>query len=500
MFFATARSTNLGKLNLANNKPRTFTSLFSLAKAMIISLQIYAATAPLTIANATSDTQPLASDQQVTQSDIQNENWPSETSNSDSVQDNEQDDEWADEQWQEESPWQFSGFTELAYGGFTQNNEVIGTNQSLAEARARLELNYSHQNFDITASGDLLFDQVTDKTQWSTRELTISASPFSALDLKIGRQVLTWGTGDYLFLNDMFAKDWQSFFSGRDDEYLKAPSNSMRLTSYYSDVTFDFVWTASFTPDNYLTGERFSFYSPAAGGNVAPDEHFIVETTNSSQYSARVSTTMAGVEYALYGYHGYWTTPVGQGFSDISTIENSANSYYYFPKLTTWGASALTPLANGIFNAEFAYYDSREDKGGDNPFIANSQIKALIGYEQEVAKNLTASVQYYLEKTLDYQALKANYPFPETLVDEHRHLLTLRLRYSAMQQNLTLNFFSFYSPSDKDAYIKPSVNYRYSDSLSFAAGANIFFGNEAHTFFGQHQDNSNAWLRARMQF
>lgn len=424
---------------------------------------------------------------------------------------NENDENWGDDwddDWQEESPWQFSGFSELAFGRFTQSNSAIDSNNSLAEARARFEVNYSHQVFEFAASGDLLFDQVTKDTRWNTRELTISASPFSALDIKVGRQVLTWGTGDYLFLNDMFAKDWQSFFSGRDDEYLKAPSNSVRLTSYLADVTFDFVWTPDFTPDNYLTGERFSFYSPIAGENIAPADNFIVETTNSSQFSARLSTSINGVEYALYGYQGFWTTPQGSkiGYSPNASLSSDEpiSSYYYFPELTTWGASALTPvntpLGSGIFNAEFAYYDSKEDSDGTNPLIANSQFKALVGYEQEVAKNLTASMQYYLEKTLDYTALKQSYPFPETLVDENRHVLTLRLRYSAMQQKLTANLFSFYSPSDKDAYIKPLVNYRYNDNLSFAAGANIFLGKHQHSFFGQHQDNSNAWLRVRYSY
>ncbi|MFW6031595.1 MAG: hypothetical protein ACOC9T_03300, partial [Myxococcota bacterium] len=32
------------------------------------------------------------------------------------------------------------------------------------------------------------------------------------------------GTGDLVFLNDLFPKDWRSFLLGRDLDYLKAPS------------------------------------------------------------------------------------------------------------------------------------------------------------------------------------------------------------------------------------------------------------------------------------
>lgn len=403
----------------------------------------------------------------------------------------EDDDDWGDDDWSDDepSPWSFSGFSEIAYGKFTQNN-VVESIQSLAELRARVELNYSHKLFELTASGDALYDDVLSSTDWQTRELNISASPLDNVDLKIGRQVLTWGTGDYVFLNDLFAKDWQSFFSGRDDEYLKAPSDSVRVTSYWGNVTVDLVWTPEFTPDNYLTGERFSFYSPYANRNVAPADAFISEQTTKEQWSARVATTINGIEYALYGYKGFWTTPVGV----------NRQNQPYFPQLNSWGASALTSLGSGIINAEFSFYNSVEDPNGTQSNIANSQVKALIGYEQEAAKNLTLSVQYYVEKTKQYQSFTQFNPFKEQQVDEYRQLATVRLRYTTMQQKLTYSFFAFYSPTDNDSYIKPSVNYRYNDSLSFSAGANIFLGSKAYTFFGQHQDNSNAWFRARFTF
>ena len=402
-----------------------------------------------------------------------------------------QEDDWGDDAWadEEETPWTISGFTEAAYGQFLQGN-VVKSSSSLSELRARMEMNYSHSLFEFTVSGDAIYDNVLEETQWLTRELNIEASPFSNLDIKFGRQILTWGTGDYVFLNDLFAKDWQSFFSGRDDEYLKAPSDSFRFTSYWGNVTIDLALTPEFTPDKYLTGERFSFYSPFTKNNIAPAEHFLVDQTNEEQWSARLATTIKGVEYALYGYKGYWSTPVGINNQGIA----------YFPKMNAWGASALTPFGNGILNAEFSYYNSLEDQHGDKANIANSQIRALIGYEQEIAKSLTLGLQYYLEKTQDYDAFTQANIFTNEQVDEYRQLATIRLRYTMLQQKLIYSFFAFYSATDKDSYLKPSIDYRYDDSLSFSTGANIFFGNKPHTFFGQHESNSNLWLRARFTF
>lgn len=407
--------------------------------------------------------------------------------------DNKSIDEWGDE-WPEEqqqSPWQLTGFIEAAYGQFLQNNIVKNT-ASLNELRARINLDYSHELFEASGKLDSYYDAVLAKTIFQTRELNISASPFSFVDIKAGRQVLTWGTGDYLFLNDLFAKDWQSFFSGRADEYLKAPSNSVRSNWFFNEVNFTLIWTPEFTPDNYITGERFAFYSPQSQQIIAPEQAFYVDKTHKAQWSARLKTRLKDVELSLYGYQGFWPTPMGSK----ALAEHQA----YFPKLNSWGVSAIAPLKGGIVNLEYASYNSIEDSHGNNELIANGQHRLLIGYERELAKNFTASMQYYLERTKHYRALVDNSAAPERLVAENRHLLTLRLSYRAQRQTLHYSLFTFYSPSDKDGYIKPSVNYQYNDQWLFSAGANVFFGQDDYSFFGQHQDNSNAWLKVRYQY
>lgn len=395
-------------------------------------------------------------------------------------------DDWADEQV---SPWQFAGFTELARGQFTQGN-IVNKSQSLNELRLRLDTTYSQDGYDISLVGDAYYDQVLEDLIWQTRELNIAFSPIANLDLKLGRQVMTWGTGDYLFLNDLFSKDWQSFFSGREDEFLKAPSDAARFTYYFDDYSLDFAYTPDFTPDNYLTGERFSFYSPAAHAQIAPADYFQVNKTDKATYAIKLATTVNSIELAAYGYKGYWTNPYGV----------DQNGEAYFPELYSYGFSARAPLAAGLINAEFAKYNSLEDPEGQLANIANDQLRFLLGYEQELVKNVTLGVQYYVEKTEDYHAYRDTHYFPHQLVDKYRQMATLRLTHRAMQQTLTSSLFLFWSPTDKDGYLKPSINYRYNDNWSIAAGGNIFFGAEDYTFWGQHQKNTNIWLRARYSF
>ena len=147
-----------------------------------------------------------------------------------------------------------------------------------------------------------------------------------------------------------------------------------------------------------------------------------------------------------------------------------------------------------------SYYASRDDGGGSDPLIPNDQFRFLTGYEWEARPNFTVGLQYYLEWTLDYEALIDNSPFPQFEADEFRHLLTNRLTYRAGRDRYTWSLFTFYSPSDQDFYLRPIFTYRHSDQWSVTTGANLFGDSEPETFFSQLQDASNAYLRVRYNY
>ncbi len=406
------------------------------------------------------------------------------------------DDEWNMDGWEEEESKDYSinGFLEVAAGIRLSKDSVISTDKTLADLRLQFQYDYQFDASELSFTADTYYDGVQDQTRAQIREaawqsnLGFAGDWGSKFDVKLGQQVLTWGTGDYVFLNDLFPKDYQSFFSGRDDEYLKAPSLSAKLSGYFDLVNIDLVITPSFTPDVYINGDYFSFFSPLAGQQIAP--RFDVSSSlkpSSPEYAVRLYKSIGATEYAGYFYNGYFKTP--------SSITEAFEPT--FSKLKVYGASVRSTLGVGLFNAEFAYYDSVDDSNGTNPYVPNSQSRWLIGYEQELVKNLTGSMQWYLEHTHDHAALIDHSFAPEYEVAQNRVWFTQRLMYRAMQQTLTINAFNFYSTTDNDGYLKLSASYSPVDTWQLTAGANIFYGEEGHTFFGQFEDATNIFARFR---
>jgi len=378
------------------------------------------------------------------------------------------------------------GFVDARYGMRTQNDPNKG-DKTLEELRLQLNSVWYQDLFTATARSDFLYDGVANnhddidlesgKGPVDLREANVLFSPAGFMDVKAGRQVLTWGTGDLLFINDLFPKDWKSFFAGRDEEYLKAPSDALFMSFFPAFASIDVAYTPRFDADRFIDGERFSYWNGAAltGADLKtdkPDRWF-----TDDELAVRVYRSFQGLELATYGYDGFWKTP--QGFDPVSG-QNT------FPKLNVYGASARGPLAGGIARLEGGYYDSRDDRNGTDPNIPDSQVRLLTGYEHEIIKDLTGSAQYYLEHA------------PDT--GDNRHVVTLRLTQMLMNQNLTLGIFTYWSPDDQDGYIRPSAAYKLSDHWKLEARGNIFFGRNDNTFFGQFTDNNNIALAARYSF
>lgn len=400
------------------------------------------------------------------------------------------DDEWADET--EVSRW--NGFVEAGLGSRFSSDPLTESRNTLEELRLRVESEWRPGRVTLSFKGDAAIDGVESDLTGEIRDLSAAFTIGDSTDIRIGRQVQTWGTGDLLFLNDLFPKDFVSFFSGRDDEYLKAPGDAVRVTRFFAPVNVDFVWTPVFEPDEYLTGERFSFFFPPAGGNVAPKPPLSAgrpdKTLSNGEFALRLFKTVEGREYAAYAYRGYFKQPTALTPSLQPT----------FAPLTSVGASARQPLGRGLVNVEASYYWSRDDGDGGNPLLPNDQLRLLAGYEWEAKTNFTVGLQYYLEWTQDYETLIANSPFPELEPEEFRHLLTNRLTWRAGRDKHTISLFSFFSPSDSDFYLRPAYTYRHNDQWSVVAGGNLFGGDDSHTFFNQLRDASNIYLRVRFHY
>jgi hypothetical protein len=392
----------------------------------------------------------------------------------------------------EKIPVELNGYIEARSGCRTQKDQYE-KDISVMELRLQAELSSSYEWGDFKYKGDVWADGITKRGKYDTREMWFFARPVDFLDVKIGRQILTWGTGGLVFLNDLFPKDWQSFFIGRDAEYLKAPSDAVKLSLFTDHVNADLVYTPQFDPDRFITGEYVSYWNANPGRPAGRDT--LLHSRKPDRWlrdyevAVRLYRNIKNYELAVYGYRGFWKNPGGQTPSGAAT----------FPRLNVYGASARGQIMRGIGNIELAYYQSVDDEDGRDPLANNSEMRYLLGYAQEIQRDLNVSLQYYVEQMLDYGRYRRNLTAGSAR-NHYRHVITLELTKLTMNQNLRLSLSGYYSPSDSDAYIRPNIHYKYTDHTALESGANIFLGKHSYTFFGQYENNTNIYAAIRYSF
>ncbi len=391
------------------------------------------------------------------------------------------------------------GFALGTYAGRTTGHVPSGSEGRpllLGEERLRLDLTgwTDAVEAEVQIKLDGVHDAVADDLDLDLREAYLDYTT-GDLDFRLGRQIATWGVGDLLFVNDVFPKNWVSFFSGRPLAYLKIGIDGLRVR-YSSDVlNAELLAIPRFEPDTMPTPKRFFMHDDY--GSVANRDEELPDTTlGNTELGLRLYRKFGGFDLSAYAYRGHWRAP-GQRADDPNNATRVTSIY---PPLSVYGLSAQGQALGGVVSLEGGYYDSRDDRGGDDLAVANSQIRVLAGYQKQLWQDFTLGAQYYAEIMSDFGAYKRSVPAGFAVKEKYRDIVTVRLTQFLQHETWKLSLFAFYSPAENDYLLQPQASYKVSDNLSVAFGGNLFGGEKRTTFFGQFDQNDNVYMNLRYDF
>lgn len=389
----------------------------------------------------------------------------------------------------------------ISWGGFAQSHVAGRVGRVACPAETACDFPAAELRGQLKAEGksasgsagflgrfDLVRDAAVDDTRLVARELFADFTSDKAA-ARLGRQVITWGVGDLLFINDTFPRDWVALFTGQPMQYLKLGADALKLNLFPGAANVELV-IADHRPDNVPTSRRFVFADPLPPGlprrTVEPGH-----STGELEISGRISGYLANWELAAYFSRSHFRSPAWRiaGNEVVGT----------FPRLNTIGASFTGPVGKGVLSLEAGYYDSQEDRDGRDPSIENSQLRGLVGYSRQVWEDATLAFQLYGESMRNYGAYRAAVPAGFPVKDHLRTVATVRFTQFFAHQTITFNLFAFIGLSEEDRYVIPSLRYAFSDDVWAEVGANLF-GGKRSGMFGALRDNSNIYLTVRYAF
>lgn len=386
---------------------------------------------------------------------------------------------------------------ELTFSGFLQQNTAFnsaganpdGRHHKWLEERLRLQADMSGAGLRLRARGDLAYDHLGRKDAAELREGYIDYAA-SAWDVRVGRQVITWGLGDLVFVNDVFPKDHEALFAGRPLEYLKRGVDAVKLGAYPEFASFELVLAPRFRESRIPAARRFHLYDPLPA--IANRD---TDTPGGGDAGLRIYRDIGGWDAALYFYRGYQRTPSMRP----DNMPAPTRITYFYPKLSVVGASASGRVGEGILSLEAAYYDSRQDRAGNDFTLPNSQTRLLAAYQIQPWEDFSLGFQYYAEQMDDYAAYRAALPAGFPVEKRWNHTVTARATQFFLHQTLRLSVYALYNASNGDRYLNPELRYSFTDRIWGAAGANVFGGRRSGQF-GQLARDDNLYLQLRYEF
>lgn len=329
----------------------------------------------------------------------------------------------------------------------------------------------------------VMWSPISEKATW-----TFGFRP----DLRVGRQIITWGVGDLIFITDVFPKDRVALITGLPLEYVKKGSDAVNATAHWAGAALQLVLIPRFEADTVPeAGGRLSFNDPRAAIEARRTDE-PSQAIDNVEAGLRIFGNVGGSDLSLSAYRGFFHTPAAE-------VEPGPRLRLFFPPLDVYGLTVQGAALGGVVSLEAAYYDSRHDRSGRNPVVENSSFRTLVGYQREVVPDLTVSGQYHVQVMEDHdEFLRARRPgMPRRPLA--RHVLTVRLTQLLLHQALKLGLYVQGSPNEGDFYVNPEVKYNVTDALSGALGVNLF-GGPRRTEFGQFEENSNLYLVMRYAF
>jgi hypothetical protein len=389
------------------------------------------------------------------------------------------------------------GFVQASYAvrlGATECGDTRGCELMLGEQRlqARLEAYSSAGELEgeLTGRVDVIHDTVLGRSAIEPLELYVEVKVGAAM-ARLGRQIVTWGSGDLLFVNDVFPKDWESFFLGRSPEYLRVGFDALRVTVPHLELV------VAPRPGLDRTPRSERFILPSSPWPDVP----ILEPRGAwrledLEAALRVSAAFSGWELSLYAS---WVHHRG-GVLVPDDPEEPMWVELRSPRVVTTGASVTGRVAGGIWNLEGGYQHAREDVAGDDPFVPNSAVEVFTGWARPLWSDATAGAQASLRAMLQHDRYRAALPPGQPGQPELDWTFTLRLTQQLLRQTLELGAFVVASPSRRDAFAALTARYRLTDALAVDAGASLFAGSRPSSLFGGLVDNSNVHVSLRYGF
>ena len=328
----------------------------------------------------------------------------------------------------------------------------------------------------------------TCETKTELRELYLQASPAKQLDIKTGRQIVVWGTSDYIRVVDILNPLDLKNIGTTDIEDLRLPVTMSKIDYYQGPFNLSGIIIHEVRFNEIPSyGSGFYPYSQDPAREETPGSDL-----GNSQFALALKGRFSGWDLGLYWADIYHPDTYIEAKSDgiASTLVQKHE------RVNMFGASSTLVAGNWIIKAESAYWDGL--KYTHTPNDKFSRLDVMAGFEYSGFTDTRITLELVNQHLFKYKSELKNDPGG---VDENLLQSIICIEKEFMHETLTLTILAagYGETCQGGAYQRISAEYDIADSITVKAGV-VFYQSGDLSMFNDIGGNDQIFFELKFSF
>lgn len=317
---------------------------------------------------------------------------------------------------------------------------------------------------------------------------------FGDLDLRVGKQIITWGRADALNPTDLLTPKDFTLLSAKDEEERRIGTAAVKVNYYRGDYTLSLIWLPVFNPSTIpLTAPP--------GFRLTEDKRSQGRWTDQG-FAVKFDHTGGDFDWSVSYYYGLDVIPTGR--SVTPTLAQLTHN-----RIHMVGADFARTLGRFGLRGETAFVQT-QDPGGSDIIVKNPYVFYVLGVDHDVTEDLNINLQAYQRLIINYQDM---FTIPDPAVrnvavlnvifhqqmDRIQEGLTGRIKAQWWNDTLEAELLGVWNANRSDFFVRPSVSYAFTDTWKGFMGWDVFNGRK-ESLYGFLQNNTAFFAELRATF
>jgi len=313
-----------------------------------------------------------------------------------------------------------------------------------------------------------------------TKELWAEKSITSSVDIKAGRQIISWGVSNTLRLTDVLNPLDNRWTGMTDIEDRRLPVAMTRMNFYSEKTNLTLVAVHEVRKDKTPV-HGSPFYLAGTGREVKKD----ASTFENTQFGLSLNRHFRGGDAGVY-LAGFFDQ---DAYADMTTYNRGE---YPFVKMA--GAACTIARGDFLMKAETAFFKGKKYTGAKTH--EKERFDLLAGLEYSGFKDTSLVMEIVNRHIFDFENQMEIYGFHEDDVSS-----VFKIEREFLNKTLVIGFLSSFGGVrlENGGFLRIKAEYAYTDRLKFESGF-VFYSGGENRYYETIEDNDTFFFKMIFDF